>query len=104
MGGIILPEGLEINEWWALEPGENFWLEITGRPDIGADLKAPQFAEDGISETYSYSLLKHVKDGDVVFHYANRNVVFNKHKSTPNTGYHYTTKHLCLPQCLNQLN
>jgi hypothetical protein len=36
--------------------------------------------------------------------YANRNVVFNKHKSTPNTGYHYTTKHLCLPRCLNQLN
>ena len=67
-----MPEGLEINEWWALEPGENFWLEITGRPDIGADLKAPQFAEDGISETYSYSLLKHVKDGDVVFHYAKR--------------------------------
>ena len=67
-----MPERLEINGCWTLKPEENFWLEITGRPDIGADLKAPQFAEDGISETYSYSFLKYVKDGDVVFHYAKR--------------------------------
>jgi len=44
-------------------------MEITQRKDIGSDLHAPQFAEDGVSEHYSYSLLKYVKDGDFVLHY-----------------------------------
>lgn len=63
---------LKINEWWKDYPSECFWLEITWRLDIGADLKAPQFAGDGKSETYSYTLLKYVSVGDIVFHYSTR--------------------------------
>ena len=63
---------LKINEWWKDYPSECFWLEITWRLDIGADLKAPQFAGDGERETYSYTLLKYVSVGDIVFHYSTR--------------------------------
>ena len=66
---MVKNKELEINEWWQQLPNEKYWLEITGSPDVGADLKAPQFADDGESETYSYSLMKYVRDGDVVFHY-----------------------------------
>ena len=29
-----------IHNWWNKKPDEIFWLEVTGRPDIGANLKA----------------------------------------------------------------
>ena len=52
-------------------PKRCFWLEITWQLDIGADLKAPQFAGDE-NVKYSYSLLKYVSVGDIVFHYSTR--------------------------------
>jgi hypothetical protein len=57
-----------IHAWWEKKPSEIFWLEVTGRSDIGVNLKAPQTNEHG-DEFWSYSLLKCVHHGDVVFHY-----------------------------------
>ena len=71
----MVQKDLEINQWWLNFSGENYWMEITQRPDIGSDLKAPQFSNDGKTETYSYSLMKYVSNGDIVFHY------FKKKKS-----------------------
>jgi hypothetical protein len=55
--------------WWETDPGERFWCEITGRDDIGADLKAPQTKENG-QAYWSYALLNEIKPGEVVFHYS----------------------------------
>ena len=52
-----------VNRWWEDHPSEIYWIEITGRPDIGADLKAPQSRNSG------HFLVKEVKSGDVVYHY-----------------------------------
>ena len=57
-----------INTWWTELENERYWLEVTGRNDIGVNLKAPQANENG-SEFWSYSLLKYVELGDLVFHY-----------------------------------
>lgn len=55
-----------IHRWWQGRPEERVWLEVTRRPDLGANLKAPQRDEKG-KEFWSYALLREVKDGDVVF-------------------------------------
>lgn len=60
-----------INRWWEDQPEESFWLEITEREDLGADLHAPQTNESG-KDYWSYSLVCEVQDGDVVFHYSKR--------------------------------
>jgi len=57
-----------IHNWWVNRPTEVFWLEVTGRSDIGVNLKAPQTNEHGLA-FWSYSLLKCVNEGDVIFHY-----------------------------------
>ncbi len=43
---------MPINRWWNKAQGETYWLEITGREDIGADLNAPQLDDEG-SEYWS---------------------------------------------------
>ena len=58
----------KIHNWWTKKPAECFWLEVTGRTDIGVNLKAPQTNEQGL-EFWSYSLLKIVHEGDSIFHY-----------------------------------
>lgn len=60
-----------IHDWWSGRDDEIYWLEVTDRNDIGANLKAPQTNERG-NEFWSYSLLNHVQPGNIVFHY-NRN-------------------------------
>ncbi len=57
--------------WWEGEPGENIWMEITRRDDIGADLKAPSAARGGVA-TASYDLVRLVQPGDIVAHYDSR--------------------------------
>jgi hypothetical protein len=57
-----------LNRWWQDRGDEIFWMEITDRVDLGADLNAPQLADNG-HEYWSYSLIREIKDGDVVFHY-----------------------------------
>ena len=36
--------------WWERDAGENVWMEITRRDDIGADLKAPSAARGGVDD------------------------------------------------------
>lgn len=31
-----------MHRWWDSDSTERFWLEITDRPDLGVDLRAPQ--------------------------------------------------------------
>ena len=57
--------------WWERETGENVFMEITRRDDIGADLKAPAVARGGVA-TASYALVPLVQPGDVVIHYDSR--------------------------------
>lgn len=57
-----------IHRWWHRHINERYWLEVTDRPDIGINLKAPITNEKG-KDFWSYSLLRHVNPGDVIFHY-----------------------------------
>ena len=59
---------MRIHQWWSDRPDERFWLEITDRIDPGTNLKAPQTGEKG-QDVWSYSLLRYVRAGDLVFHY-----------------------------------
>jgi hypothetical protein len=61
--------------WWEGDPTERFWCEITNREDLGADLKAPQANEDG-RPYWSYSLMKEIRPGEVVFHYSTSETAF----------------------------
>jgi hypothetical protein len=62
-------EGARINRWWANEPAEIFWLEVSARGvDVGLDLNAPLLNERG-RPFWSYDLVDHVAEGDVVLHY-----------------------------------
>jgi len=57
-----------MTNWWDGLPNERYWCEVTDRTDVGSDLKAPQKNEAG-QDYWSYSLIKEVAPGDVVFHY-----------------------------------
>jgi hypothetical protein len=59
---------MAISEWWAGDPSERFWMEITDRSDLGANLHAPQ-KDAGGNEYWSYDLVRYVKPGDIVFHW-----------------------------------
>lgn len=61
-----------INSWWDGDPQECYWMEITDRTDLGANLLAPTTAKGG-KETFSYTLVDYVKEGDVVFHWWSAN-------------------------------
>jgi hypothetical protein len=63
---VVGPSGLP--RWWAGEPAQRFWMEVTGRADVGTDLHAPQ-RDDAGHENWTYALVREVADGDVVFHY-----------------------------------
>jgi hypothetical protein len=57
--------------WWEHAAGENVWMEITRRENIGTDLEAPSEARGGVA-TASYVLVPLVQPGDVVVHYDSR--------------------------------
>jgi hypothetical protein len=61
-------EAGHVNDWWADDPRQRFWLEITDRPDIGIDLHCPQRDATG-NRTPGYSLIWCVRVDDIVFHY-----------------------------------
>ena len=44
-------------------------MEITDRPDLGVDLKAPQRDDSG-AEKWTYTLIREVTPGDVVLHWS----------------------------------
>ena len=54
--------------WWSGHSGENVFMEITRRDDIGTDLKAPLAARGGV-ETPGYTLVGAVEAGSIVVHY-----------------------------------
>ncbi|MFI2486882.1 protein NO VEIN domain-containing protein [Promicromonospora kroppenstedtii] len=59
---------MPINEWWAADPDQRFWMEITDRADLGADLFAP--TTDGSGKPYwGYELITYVQPGDVILHW-----------------------------------
>jgi hypothetical protein len=64
----VLPAQPKLHTWWESLPDEKYWLEITGREDLGADLRAPLTNEQG-EPFWSYSLLFSIGAGDIVFHY-----------------------------------
>jgi hypothetical protein len=68
---IAEASGAQPSYWWDRETGENVFMEITRRDDIGADLQAPSAARGGVT-TASYALLPLVVPGDVVVHYDSR--------------------------------
>lgn len=71
-----------VNAWWTQRPAERYWLEITGRDDLGADLRAPLTNEHG-RPFWSYSLLRWVRAGDSVFHYhRNRSAIVAVSRAT----------------------
>ena len=59
---------MEIHRWWTSDSTECYWLEITDRPDLGANLHAPKRAKGG-RETWGYSLILEARPGDIVFHW-----------------------------------
>ncbi|KZM78448.1 protein NO VEIN domain-containing protein [Cellulosimicrobium sp. I38E] len=59
---------MAINEWWTTDVEQRFWMEITDRDDLGADLIAPM--TDGSGRSYwGYELITYVQPGDVVLHW-----------------------------------
>ena len=64
-------EAGRINDWWAGDTRQRFWLETTDRTDIGVDLHCPQrdSSPDGGRPTPGFSLIWWIQPGDVVFHY-----------------------------------
>ena len=58
--------------------GEHYWMEITDRPDPGADLHAPLVNERG-RDNPNYALVQAAEDGDIVFHFHKRNKVILAH-------------------------
>lgn len=54
--------------WWEGDPTEVYWLEVTDRDDLGADLRAPETDESG-KPNWRYLLFKQARPGDVVLHY-----------------------------------
>ena len=59
---------MAVNEWWASDPAQRYWLEITDRADLGENLHAPQ--QDGSGRpNWTYELVRYVQPGDVVLHW-----------------------------------
>jgi hypothetical protein len=59
---------MAINDWWAGDPAERYWMEITDREDLGDDLRAPTL--NGTGKPYwGYTLVTETQPGDVVLHW-----------------------------------
>lgn len=59
---------MAVKTWWASDLNERYWMEITSRPDLGADLRAPQSGSGG-RVPWHYALVAETMPGDVVFHW-----------------------------------
>ncbi len=56
---------MALNTWWDSDPNQRYWMEITHRDDLGANLQSPKL-RDG---QWSYDLVSHVRPGDRVLHW-----------------------------------
>lgn len=59
---------MAINEWWANEPDQTFWMEATDREVLGDDLRAPK-GGSADQPVWHYDLVSLTRPGDIVFHY-----------------------------------
>jgi hypothetical protein len=59
---------MRIDDWWAGQGRERYWMEITNRDDLGGDLLAPQSNPDG-KPIWHYTLVQYTAPGDIVFHW-----------------------------------
>jgi Domain of unknown function (DUF3883) len=59
---------MELNTWWSSDRRQRYWMEITDRADLGANLHAPQTDGSG-KDHWSYTLVTAVRPGDVVLHW-----------------------------------
>jgi hypothetical protein len=59
---------MAINDWWAGDDAERFWMEITDRSDLGEDLNAPTLNGAG-REEWGYTLVTETRPGDIVLHW-----------------------------------
>lgn len=64
----VIMRDVAISEWWAADPDQRFWMEITERDDLGADLFAPT-ANDKGRPYWGYELITYVQAGDIVLHW-----------------------------------
>jgi hypothetical protein len=69
VGLTRLTVGGNVADWWSADPTERYWCEITDRVGVGDDLKCPQGYEGG-REYWSYSFIKEVMPGDIIYHYS----------------------------------
>jgi hypothetical protein len=58
-----------VPHWWEGLSAERYWCETSHRQDVGTDLKCPQTDERG-RPFWSYSLIREILPGDIVFHYS----------------------------------
>lgn len=61
---------MPINDWWAGDPAERYWMEITDRDEdeLGTDLNAATLNGAGRRE-WSFTLVTETRPGDIVFHW-----------------------------------
>ncbi|WP_324276832.1 hypothetical protein [Blastococcus brunescens] len=59
---------MALNTWWTADPAQRYWMEITLRDDLGANLKAPKLN----AGVWSYDLVGEVKPGDRVLHWSGK--------------------------------
>ena len=57
--------------WWSEDNSEIYWIEITDREDIGANLHAPMTNKSG-KDYWSYSFVNKASKGDIIFHYSKK--------------------------------
>ncbi len=56
---------MALNTWWTSDPAQRYWMEITHREDLGANLQSPKL-DAGV---WSYDLVSQVQPGDRVLHW-----------------------------------
>lgn len=59
---------MAINQWWASDARQRYWMEITDRDDVGADLLALTKNRRGMPY-WGRELIRYVQPGDVVLHW-----------------------------------
>ena len=71
-----------MNQWWDGLEAERYWMELTDREDLGADLRTP-LTDDASKPNWRYLLFKTATVGDTVFHY-DKNAKVNGRESRCN--------------------
>jgi len=73
-----IQQNSKLEYWWDNNPLEKYWLEITDREDIGANLHAPQENQSG-NRFWGYSFVCLPRKGDIIFHYNKKEKKINSY-------------------------